>query len=109
MQSIPFQEYFSRAEGATFHVQSGPEQRIEARLRSVERHSAMNTRFECFSLVFQLPEDIALPQALYSVTDRDGRTCDLLLAPMKADASVSRRWFTGKRQRSTPNEFVGWN
>lgn len=88
MQPMPMPTYafFVQASGRPFRLHLGAEQAVEIDLQQVERRVPMNARYECFSLLFRLPDGLALPQALYSLSVPDGDAWDLLLTPVAPDA-----------------------
>lgn len=87
MQSMPSHEHFARTTGQTFGLRLGPEQCVAIELQQVEQRVPMNIRYECFSLLFLLPAGLALPQALYHLSGPEGETWELLLTPVRPDAS----------------------
>ncbi|MES2821619.1 MAG: hypothetical protein V4812_21810 [Pseudomonadota bacterium] len=86
MPSMPSYDYFARATGRPFRLLLDAEQTLEIELRQVEPRVPMNARYECFSLLFRLPQGLVLPQALYSLSGPDGDAWDLLLTPVAPDA-----------------------
>ncbi|MCD1638526.1 hypothetical protein K7H92_07380 [Pseudomonas stutzeri] len=86
MQALPSYDYFTRAAGSLFRLQLNPEHGVDIELQQVEQRVPMNARYECFSLLFRLPEGLDLPQALYRLHGPDGSNWELLLTPVRPDA-----------------------
>lgn len=86
MQATPTYDYFTQATGSPFRLQLDPEHSVDIELQLVEQRVPMNVRYECFSLLFRMPEGLALPQALYRLHGPDGGNWDLLLTPVRPDA-----------------------
>ena len=86
MQPMPTYDYFLQASGCSFRLYLAPEHSLDVELQHVEQRVPMNTRYECFSLLFRMPEGLALPQALYQLHGPDGGNWELLLTPVRPDA-----------------------
>lgn len=84
MVAITLRERFVRAEGESFQLLLAPGQTLDVTLQTVEERKAMNVRYECFSLLFLLPAEVQLPQAVYRL-GHEGDCWDLLMTPTRPD------------------------
>lgn len=86
MQPLPTYEFFVQASPHPFCLHQGVEQGLEIELQHVELRVPMSAGYECFSLLFRLPAEVHLPQAVYRL-GQGQHLWDLLMTPTRPDAA----------------------
>lgn len=88
MQPLPDYRYFAGARGNHFSLSIEPGvPGTEVELQEVEAGIPLSDHHECFTLLFLLPAGGIPPQALYQLTGPDGQAWQLLMTPVRPDAS----------------------
>ncbi|PLP95595.1 hypothetical protein CYD26_03045 [Pseudomonas sp. FFUP_PS_473] len=69
-----------------FTLQVGPEQHIPVTRSVLRTGAAMSPAYECYAVIFALPEGIELPQAVFRVGSPEGKSWLLLMTPVMPEA-----------------------
>ncbi|MEB6587972.1 MULTISPECIES: DUF6916 family protein [Pseudomonas] len=88
--TVPTYAELESAPADGFTLQVGPEQHIPVTRTVLRSGVAMSPEYECYAVIFALPEGIELPQAVFRVGGPEGKFWLLLMTPVMPEADGRR-------------------
>ncbi|WP_205300221.1 hypothetical protein [Pantoea sp. Tr-811] len=83
--TMPTYTELERVPADAFSLQVGPQQHIQVTRVALRTEVAMSADYECYAIVFALPEGVQLPQAMFRVSAPEGQQWTLMMTPVKPE------------------------
>ncbi|NIE74164.1 hypothetical protein F3J45_06890 [Pantoea sp. Ap-967] len=83
--TMPTYAELERVPADAFTVQVGPQQHLPITRVALRAGVAMSPDYECYAIVFALPEGVQLPQAVFRIGAPEGQQWTLMMTPVKPE------------------------
>ncbi|MFJ3073668.1 MULTISPECIES: DUF6916 family protein [Pseudomonas] len=79
---MPTFALLEQAPADAFTLQVSPQQQVQVTRTAIRTSAAMSDEYECYAVIFALPEGLHLPQAVFRLGGPGGQHWLLLMTPV---------------------------